>query len=482
MKQSITLFSLLRHTCLLVIVISGLATITGTGGSGGDGDNSTNDDDNSITYTYYRDWDADGFGNPEIYTKTASQPQGYVANNDDCNDYDASINPSVAEICPDNLDNDCDGQIDEDCPACTDADEDGYFAQEDCGTAVDCDDDDASINLNAMEICDGIDNNCDGQIDEGCSSGTDGDENGDSQGDCSIMGDYCRYGDNGHMTWATPTGLPTINQSPIINNMGLDGAFLNDGFDGQLLEQYPGCPVVFNICDCPDTSEFIPGAEISVRMKILVNGAEGDNGVYFNEPYNGYVAISSVNNFLYNPTCVNSSGLPASILQTDLATNPIVTDDLSFAYFCDSDGQGDLDAVEPAWRLVSAPAWAVNYYYWNGSGYVETTPVFGINCTRTADTGERVTMIAAERLVSLLDIDEEKGMCMWAMDVPAVIVTPVFNECTTFSVQIELMTDMGCAICSDATVECVCIYDMYTICCRQLTRQIVCPLCEPDSL
>ena len=50
---------------------------------------------------------------------------------------------------------------------CTDLDNDGYFAEEGCGTAVDCDDTSAEINPWAAEICDGLDNNCDGVVDEG---------------------------------------------------------------------------------------------------------------------------------------------------------------------------------------------------------------------------------------------------------------------------------------------------------------------------
>lgn len=50
---------------------------------------------------------------------------------------------------------------------CVDADGDGYYAQAGCGTAVDCDDNDSSIHPGADEICsDGIDNDCDGIVDE----------------------------------------------------------------------------------------------------------------------------------------------------------------------------------------------------------------------------------------------------------------------------------------------------------------------------
>lgn len=48
---------------------------------------------------------------------------------------------------------------------CTDEDGDGYFRETDCGTLQDCNDAYAGTNPGAFEICDGYDNNCDGQID-----------------------------------------------------------------------------------------------------------------------------------------------------------------------------------------------------------------------------------------------------------------------------------------------------------------------------
>ena len=98
---------------------------------------------------------------------------GYTVNQGDCNDKNKSIHPGASETCND-IDDDCDGQIDEEraCPTCTDLDGDGYYAESGCGKAVDCNDNDSSIHPGATEIYDdGIDQDCDGSIDEGMETG-----------------------------------------------------------------------------------------------------------------------------------------------------------------------------------------------------------------------------------------------------------------------------------------------------------------------
>jgi len=53
-------------------------------------------------------------------------------------------------------------------PTCTDADQDGYYLEgQTCGTEADCDDTDAEINPGATEVCNGVDDDCDGEVDEG---------------------------------------------------------------------------------------------------------------------------------------------------------------------------------------------------------------------------------------------------------------------------------------------------------------------------
>jgi len=170
-------------------------------------------DEGSIGPSWYRDSDGDGYGDSEDTKQACYQPPGCVPNPGDCDDNDATINPNAQEIC-DQKDNDCDGEIDEG-DVCKlwyrDADDDGYgdpaVSQESdeqpdgyVGNANDCNDNDATINPDAEEICDDIDNNCDGVVDEGGVCGAwyrdaDGDgygDPGDSKQSESQPGGYVR--------------------------------------------------------------------------------------------------------------------------------------------------------------------------------------------------------------------------------------------------------------------------------------------------
>jgi hypothetical protein len=142
--------------------------------------------------TYYQDADSDGFGNSAVSQVATSQPAGYVPTPGDCNDSDNTIYPGAAELC-DGKDNDCDTQTDEGCGLhYWDGDSDGYgnpagptstFPQSGyVANAGDCDDTDGSINPGATEVCNGVDDNCDGTVDEGCVTyyrDADGDTYGD---------------------------------------------------------------------------------------------------------------------------------------------------------------------------------------------------------------------------------------------------------------------------------------------------------------
>jgi hypothetical protein len=101
------------------------------------------------------------------------------------------------------LDNDGDGLYDiddTDCALivmCPDIDEDGFVVSDGIceipadKQAGDCDDTDAAINPGVTEICDGVDNNCDGNVDEGLASMYYRDSDGDGYGDPGNVTDDC---------------------------------------------------------------------------------------------------------------------------------------------------------------------------------------------------------------------------------------------------------------------------------------------------
>ena len=121
-------------------------------------DNDCNDEiDDGATGTqiYWADSDKDGFGDPTGDVDACVRPAGYVDNDADCDDADAAYNPLAKESCSDPTDYNCDGAVGQ-----TDGDGDGTPA------CSDCDDSDPTVEPNAPEICDGIDNDCDGATDE----------------------------------------------------------------------------------------------------------------------------------------------------------------------------------------------------------------------------------------------------------------------------------------------------------------------------
>jgi MYXO-CTERM domain-containing protein len=176
-------------------------------------DGRTDGDDAAGAITWYYDGDMDGYGDELNERIACYNPGPFVELAGDCDDNDATSNPGGTEVC-DGADNNCDGTIDEGVllPWYDDSDGDGYgddsLVTEACeGTdgqvemGGDCDDNDDKVNPAAEDICDALDNNCDGNVDEGLVEtwyeDTDGDGLGDDTStieDCNDVDGYSLEG------------------------------------------------------------------------------------------------------------------------------------------------------------------------------------------------------------------------------------------------------------------------------------------------
>ena len=104
---------------------------------------------------------------------------GWPAGGGDCDDGDASVFPGAVEVC-DGVDDDCDGTVDEGTD-CYDDDGDGYTE-----LGGDCADVDPALHPGAIEVCDGVDQDCDGTVDDGTECyDDDGDGYTELDGDCN---------------------------------------------------------------------------------------------------------------------------------------------------------------------------------------------------------------------------------------------------------------------------------------------------------
>jgi hypothetical protein len=75
--------------------------------------------DEGLQQYFYADADGDGYGDPNADTLRCTAPAGYVSNDLDCDDSNANIRPGATELC-DDIDNDCDGLLDEQDPGFVD--------------------------------------------------------------------------------------------------------------------------------------------------------------------------------------------------------------------------------------------------------------------------------------------------------------------------------------------------------------------------
>ena len=165
------------------------------------------DDNPSDGLRFYADTDGDGYGDPAAPAVACALPEGYVENAADCDDADALSHPGAHEVC-DLEDNDCDGTVDDNATDprtyYRDADGDGYGVEADtaaaCGAPAgyaerdgDCNDASAAESPGVAEVCNGVDDDCNGEVDADAAAAVawHPDEDADGYGDAATTVRSC---------------------------------------------------------------------------------------------------------------------------------------------------------------------------------------------------------------------------------------------------------------------------------------------------
>lgn len=240
------------------------------------------DEDSAVdAQTWFVDADGDGFGGTET-TTACEASAGLATDSTDCADTNPAINPGVDEVC-DGVDNNCDDEIDNNAIDgeiwYPDKDGDGYGDADNPTIACvrppdyikdgsDCDDSSAAAKPGATEVCDGVDNNCDGEVDEDSAedalnwyADTDGDGLGDrddvlvacnqpsgyvlDDSDCDdtdakTMSCYCSLDAVGSATYITSSGsIYGAWMADPLETLGSGRHWEMDSYTGSSVVEYP---------------------------------------------------------------------------------------------------------------------------------------------------------------------------------------------------------------------------------------------------
>ncbi len=290
---------------------------------------------------------------------------GYTTADGDCDDDDAGVYPGADEHC-DGVDNDCDDEIDEDAidPSTFygDADGDGYGDAGDTAEAceapsgytddgTDCDDTDASVYPEAPELFDGIDNDCDDEVDEGTDTDDDGDGLTEQDGDCDDADASVYPGADEHCNGTDDDCDGDIDEDAI-DPSTFYGDADGDGFGDVLfvvVDCDPGSGFVTNAADCDDTNpDSYPGADELCDGQDNDCDEQIDDGlleVYYDDlDGDGYGDASSSTEACEQPSSTVLDDTDCDDTDPDaFPGNTEVTDG------ADNDCDGDIDELDGAW-------------------------------------------------------------------------------------------------------------------------------------
>ncbi len=249
----------------------------------------------------------------------------------DCDDGDSAIHPGAEDIPYDGIDQDCSGADD------TDIDQDGFPGQEAGGP--DCNDHDAEVHPDAGEVCDGVDNDCDGTADlnplDGIVYFADLDQDGYGDPDAAVV------------ACVEP-------ESYVEDDTDCDDA---------RADAYPGaveaCNGLDDDCDCsgqPD--DCVPDVDEGV-LNIYYQDADGDSFGDASSPLSACVAPAGSSGNAEDCNDANETIHPGAIEtcnDTDDDCDGETDEELYlYTYYADEDQDGFGDPSEPITTCATAP-------------------------------------------------------------------------------------------------------------------------------
>ena len=295
--------------------------------------------DEGLAVTWYRDGDGDGWGDVTSTTEACIEPAGHTADGGDCDDSDTAYHPGAPETdCTDPHDYNCDGSV-----AYADADGDGWAA------CTDCDDSEAAVNPDATEVCNSIDDDCDGDIDDA-----------DSSVDLTTAGEW--YGD--------VDGDGYGNASDTTTACGAPTGFVGDDTDCDdgSASVNPGETEVCNSID-DDCDGDIDDADSSVD---LTTGATW----YADADRDGYGDAAST-----SLACDEPSGAVSDDTDCDDGDSAVHPNATEVCNSIDDDCDGDIDDDDSSVDLTTATSW---YTDGDGDGYGGSTTTLA--CSQPSST------------------------------------------------------------------------------------------------